>query len=68
MSARMQFLTFKDFANSKNGSQSSVQVKRLTPVIRMHFLPLVVATFIKDLLIVWLHSVSTDKISEEIKR
>ena len=57
MSTRMQFLTFRDFANSKNGSQSSVevQVKIITPVIIiiMTFLPLVVATFMKDLLIVW---------------
>ena len=56
MSTRMQFLTFRDMANSKNGSQSSVQVqvKIFTPVIIiMNFLPLVVATFMKDLLIVW---------------
>ena len=55
MSAIMQFLTFWDFANSKNGSQSSVvvEVKRFTLVLRMHYLPLVVTTFKKDLLIVW---------------
>ena len=37
----------------KRFTELCVSTSTFTTLIRMHFLPLVVATFIKDLLIVW---------------